>query len=100
MRLKVLTTALFVFGILLLIGWPWILGGRPVGPKASQQAEAAYALRLGLYFIVTLLTFFFAALCAFFLARREREAIREQAKQNVQELIEGTLRDHEIKKSE
>lgn len=95
MRLKVVTTVLFTFGILLLIGWPWIVGPRPEG---TRQVEAAYALKLGVYFIVVLLTFFFAALSAFLLARRERQALREEAKQNIQELIEGTLRDHESKK--
>ncbi|MFY9235513.1 MAG: hypothetical protein WAO58_13760 [Fimbriimonadaceae bacterium] len=99
MRLKIATTALFIAGVVLLIAWPWFVGEQPPA-GASQRARAEYVLRMGLYFIATLLTFFTAAVCAFFVARRTRKELREEAMNNVKELIEGTLHDHKKKPAE
>jgi hypothetical protein len=99
MRLKVLTTGLFILGIVLLFAWPFVIGERP-SPDVSQKIRAAYVLRMGLYFIFAILTFFSAALCAFLLARKTREEFKEEAVDNFKELIEGTLQDHGKKPTE
>lgn len=93
MRVKTVTTALLVFGIALLVGWPWIVGPKP--PVNAPDAERLrYLLRYGLYFTVLLLTFFSTAVGAMLAARATRRQLREEAMENLHELIEGTLEDH------
>jgi hypothetical protein len=91
--LKILTTGFFLLGLVLLVSWPWIVGGQPAR-SAPERERLAYVLRFGLYLAGTIVTFFLAALAAFFTARRARNMLREEAKENVRELIDGTLEDH------
>lgn len=93
MRLKVVTTAFLLFGVVLLVAWPWIVGARPA-PTAPEPERLRYLLRYSLYFLALIVTFFAAALGGFIIARRQREAFREEAMENLQHLIEGTLEDH------
>lgn len=88
------TTGTLVFGLLLLGAWPWILGPRP--PADSPRVELAqYGLRVLIYFGVTCLAFLTAALLAWRLARQTREAFRAELRANLDDLVEGTLRDHD-----
>lgn len=92
MRLKVTTTAFLILGLLLLAGWPWIVGQQP--PKGDLQATREYAARFGIYIIMILLVWFTTALLAVIVARRARKELREEAMQNLQELLEESLKDH------
>lgn len=93
MRLKVLTTTAFVFGLLCLLLWPLLLGPRP-GPGASRQDLARYGLRFLTYYGVTSAAFVATAVFAVLLARQTRREYLERTRENLQDLIEGTLRDH------
>ncbi len=93
MRLKVVTTALLLFGVVLLITWPWMLGVRPAA-DAPEPERLRYLLRYGLYFLALIITFFAAGLGGFLIARRQRAEFREEAMDNLAHLIEDTLEDH------
>lgn len=97
MRLKVFTTVLLVFGIGLLFGSPWIIGKRP--PLEQRREVAEYAVRFGALVMTLIILFCVTAVCAFIVARRQTEALRAQAMENMHELIEGTLSDHGRKQS-
>lgn len=93
MRVKVVTTALLLFGVALLVGWPWIVGPKPAA-TAPEPERLRYLLRYGLYFLALLLTFFSTAVGAVLVARQTRRQLRDEAMENLQTLIEGTLEDH------
>jgi hypothetical protein len=93
MRLKILTTAFVLAGIGLLVLWPWLVGHRPDASE-SRLALASYGQRLLVYFAVTALTWLGAAFCAWLLIRQTRREYVESLRENVQSLIEGSLRDH------
>lgn len=98
MRLKIATTALLIFGLALLLLWPWVVGPRP--PADAPKPElAAFAVRLMIYMGATILTFAVTAALALLVARQARKQYREEALANLRELIEGTLKDHGSKKS-
>jgi len=97
MRLKVATSTFLILGLLLLAGWPWLVGPQP--PKGDLQATREYAARFGIYVITILLVWFVTALLAVIVARRARQTYREEAMQNLQELLEESLKDHGKPKS-
>ena len=92
MRLKLLTTTFLILGLILLGGWPWIVG--PVPKGQGKHALAEYATRFGIYVIVALLVWFVTALLAVMVARRARQEYREEAIENLQDLLEETIKDH------
>jgi type VI protein secretion system component VasK len=92
MRLKVVTTAFVILGVLMLLSYPWIVG--PVPKGQGKEALAEYAMRFGIYIILSLLVWFTAAVLAVVTARRARQAYREEAMENFQSLMEETLKDH------
>lgn len=94
MRLKTVTTALVVFGLALMLLWPFVLGERPAA-TAPRRAQAEYGVRLLTYFGVTAVTWLLVAGCAVMMVRQARREFLEKERQNLQALIEGTLRDHE-----
>lgn len=96
MRLRIATATLFLLGLTLLVAWPWVVGPKP-GLNEPLRERKEYVVRLGIYFLVSIITFFSAALCAYFLSRRTRSQLRDEAKENLKELIEGTLHDHQKK---
>jgi len=83
-----------VFGIILMVGWPYIVGPRPV-PDAGTQALAAYGQRLMIYFLVTVCTWVAVAVLALLIFRQTRDEFLAEERENLQKLIEGTLKDHE-----
>jgi len=93
LRLKVVTTSLFVFGGLLLLLWPVILGPRPTA-EAERTVIAQWGVRALVYFFVTSITFLSAAFCSVLIMRANRMRYLEEMKSNVKELIEGSLEDH------
>ncbi|MBI1755474.1 MAG: hypothetical protein HYR64_00010 [Fimbriimonas ginsengisoli] len=83
-------TALLIFGIFLLFAYPFLFREAP----HTRYEKGLFAIRLTTYVAILLLTFFGVALTAVVALRRARQELREEAKQNLRELIEGTLRDH------
>jgi type VI protein secretion system component VasK len=98
MRLKFWTTAFMALGIGLLLALPWLVGPRP--PQAAgQQAMVDYGLRVIAYFTVTCLVFLVAAFLAWRLVRAAREEFAKRRVENLRDLVEGALRDHERRDS-
>lgn len=93
MRLKIATTACLIFGLILLLSWPWWVGAKP-DDDASRQDLARYGLRMLSYFGVTSLTFIAAAVLALFVARQTKDAYRTEAMSNLKDLVEGSIEDH------
>ncbi len=93
MRLKVVTTALLVCGVLLLLCWPLILGEKP-SPDAPRKELANWGARALTYFLLTSMAFLSAAFGAALIMRRNRQEFLLEAKRNVRDLIEGSLNDH------
>lgn len=93
MRLKVLTTTLVVFGLLLLLAWPIAVGPRPA-PNAPRRLKTEWGQRVLVYFGVTSGTWLATAASALLLARQARRQYLNQESHNLKSLIEGTLRDH------
>jgi type VI protein secretion system component VasK len=90
---KLATTLFLVAGLLLLAAWPWLVGPQPPA-SAGRQTLEEYVVRFGIYLILLLLVWFTTAVLAVLSARRARDAYREKAMENLQNLIEGTLQDH------
>lgn len=91
MRLKIFTTGLLLFGVLLLFATPWILGPRP-GGTGSDARE--YVVKFGLLVIGLFTIFATTAILAIIVARKERQRFREEAMENLKDLVESSLRDH------
>ena len=90
MLLRATTTFFLLLGLFLAFAFPWILGAKPHG-----HAELAhYSVKFGIYLIVLLGSFVAACVCALLLVRRVRNSYREQSRQNLEFLIESTLRTH------
>ena len=94
MRLKILTTALVIFGLALMVMWPAFIGKQPV----EREELARWLLRASFYVMTILVSLVGAAIGAVVLSRRAREEYRAQADANMRDLIEGTLSDHKTKK--
>ncbi len=95
MRLKFITTASLILGLALLLAWPLVVGPRPVNPNKKELAR--YGIRAIAYFGVTASTFVCTAVFAWLVLRQTRREYVDQAKTNLQSLIEGALQDHERK---
>lgn len=96
MRTKVLTTTLLIFGIILLLAWPFILGAKP-GPNSNPLRKAEWGKRVLVYFAATTSVWLCTAMSAFFVIRRSRIDLEQQAAKNIRFLVEGTLQDHDRK---
>jgi heme/copper-type cytochrome/quinol oxidase subunit 2 len=99
MRLKIATTTFLIAGLLLLAGWPWLVGPMPKSSEVGKRAVQEYAVRFGVYIIVVLIVWFVTAMLAVLVARQARQAFREEAMENFQHLMEETLKDHGKPKS-
>ncbi|MBV6458002.1 MAG: hypothetical protein HONBIEJF_01124 [Fimbriimonadaceae bacterium] len=97
MRLKIWTTAFFLTGVVLLVGWPWIVGPKPAD-TATKQELARYGLRVLMYFGLTATVFLVTAILALLVMRRTRKEFLEESGKNLQGLIESTLEDHAQKR--
>lgn len=97
MRLKIWTTACFLTGTALLVGWPWIVGAKPE-ENAVKQELARYGIRVLMYFGLTATVFLVTAILALLVMRRTRQEFLEESGKNLQGLIESTLEDHAQKR--
>ncbi len=93
MRLKVITTILFILGILGVAALPFLLARVP-GPGAGQQVRVNYSIGVFVFFGVLSVIWVAVAALALLIIRRERMAFAEEKKDNLNQLIEGTLKDH------
>ena len=98
MRLKIATIAFTAFSILVLISMPLFVIP-PHGLKAaSKHVQAEFVVRSGAYIMVLLLSCFVTLVLSWLLYRRTREEYRTQTLENLKELLEGTLQDHDRKR--
>ena len=93
MLLKILTTTFFVFGVLLLVAWPFVIGPQPE-PELGKNVLADYALKMVVYIFVLSVAWMAAAVCACLLTRKLRRELAGRQVENMQGLVEGTLKDH------
>lgn len=96
MRLKIAITVCLVIGVLMLLGWPFFVQPKP--PSTASKRELAmwglFALKYvaGVCFVFLLTAF----LCALRI-RQARDELSAEFRTNINELVEGTLKDHERK---
>jgi hypothetical protein len=94
MRLKILTGLFFSIGLLLMLGWPFIVGPAPDVQVEGQAAMRAYARAAVFYFGAMLISFFATVVCAWLLLRQMRKDYHDESLHNLRGLIEETLKDH------
>jgi hypothetical protein len=94
MRLKAAATFFLILGIAMLVAWPWIVGAQPDVKESGRRALEEYVVRFGIYIIAVLFVWFVTAVLAIMVARQARNAYREEAMLNFQQLMEETLKDH------
>lgn len=97
-RLKIATTTSMVFGVGMLVLWPWVLGQAP-GKDAPRGQMEDYAVRFLIYVTVLLINFFVTVVLSYLMVRKVREEFLDKSKENLQHLMEETLRDHAKKDS-
>ena len=93
MWLRLLTTALIIFGLGLMFFSGWIVGQRPA-LGAPRAVKINYLRRSAVYVGLEAGTLIGAVVCAYIVARRARAEYLAQAEENLTALIEGALRDH------
>lgn len=96
--LKIALSVTTVLGIATLLGMPWVLRLKPEA-DASKEVRMSFLLAITSY---TAFLFLLLALCiilAWRLVRKQQEYYLEVSRKNLESLIEGTLADHERKKS-
>ncbi len=93
MRLRAATTILFVLGLIGVAALPALLAGGP-GPGAGRTALAEFGARMTIFFGVLCLIWLAVAVLGLLIVRRERLRFRAEKDSNLQDLIEGTLKDH------
>ena len=91
--LKIATSLSLLAGVATLLAWPVIVGPRP-DEAAGRRALAEYALRLTGYFGLTCFLFLLTAVLAYLVVRKTRMEYATERLDNLEQLMEGTLRDH------
>ncbi|MEQ1821451.1 MAG: hypothetical protein ABL949_02980 [Fimbriimonadaceae bacterium] len=92
-RLKTITNALMIFGVILMFGIPFVWIRKPVG-TAPIHDRRVFAVTLTIYMMVMFLVLAAVILCAYLVLRKQREEFQQQSLDNLKELVEGTLSDH------
>ena len=94
--LRFWTTALLIFGMVLLMGSPILLMRRPP-PGAARDVRAVFAITMTTYVVVLLLVFFAVTYLSWRLLVKQREEYQAKHLENLKELVEGSLQDHQKK---
>lgn len=93
MWLKIATTILIIFSIVMLFAYFWIVGPKP--PTGAPRAEQIAFLRRGALFIgIEAIALILSIIGSYLIARKARSEYREQSRKNMEALLEATLRDH------
>ncbi|MEZ0326407.1 MAG: hypothetical protein ACAH95_10915 [Fimbriimonas sp.] len=95
-QLKVFTTIMMLLCVMFLIAWPVFLGDRP-GPQAPKAVNKEYAYRFVTYVSLMVLALILAAIGAMGVLRRTAAEYRAQQMENMKDLIEATMADHQKK---
>jgi hypothetical protein len=85
-RLKIVTTALFVFGLGTLLSYPITVGSAPKR-GAELTVRKAYAIRLAVFFGAACASLLGAATGAMLIARRLRREFADRSLQNLADLL-------------
>lgn len=93
MRLRIVTTGFLIFGVVLGLLWPVILGPKP-SESAGKKALAEYAARGLIYFALLCVIFLALCMCAIWIMRQNRIEFERQRQENLKNLVEGSLNDH------
>lgn len=96
MRYKVATFSLFFADLILFVTLGFCLTTMP-GRKASHEEQVQFLIRSGVLVIALLVTLLATVLIVWMWMRTLRDEYRQEAQENMKQLIEGTLRDHERK---
>ena len=96
MRIRLASILFLIADIVLFFTAGYMLANKP--PKGAAHAEqVSFAIRSDIVILVLLASLFTTVILVWVWAQRLREEYREQSRQNLQSLIEGTLQDHERK---
>ena len=93
MLLRTLTTFFLLFGLILTFAFPWVVKARP--HDGNRVALEHFTVLFGSYLMLVILSFIAAAFCAVLMVRQVRENYRAESRQNLQELVESSLRQHQ-----
>lgn len=96
MRLKIVITACVITGIILMLGLPFVFKLHP-GEHATRKALAAYGMQVLGYVSVTCAAWLSAAFGSALLLKKAKSEFMEKRSENLRQLVEGSLRDHEPK---
>ena len=98
MRIKLASICFLIADIVLFFTAGYMLANKP--PRgAPRSIQVGFAIRSDLVILVLLGSLFTTVLLVLIWAQKVREEYREQSRENLQSLIESTLRDHDRKKS-
>lgn len=96
MRLKTVTTGLLIFGLVLTLGFPFFIGGKPEGSGPEfERAQMEYAIKFGSYWIVVMFVWVAVLICAWIVFRQTIKNLRKEREQMLTAFVAGTLKDHE-----
>lgn len=96
MRLKIASLAFLFADVILFFTAAYMLARAPV-KSASREVHRAFVLQSYIVVLVLLLCLFVTVILVWMWAQQVREEYRTKSQENLQSLIEGTLRDHERK---
>jgi len=95
MRIKVATLGFLIADAFMLMAWLYYFVKANPRSAATHSEKVHFAVIYSLFFTVLLISLFVTMVLAWIWAQRQKEEYREQARRNLESLIEGTLRDHE-----
>lgn len=95
-KLKFWTTVTLIFGVLALLAFPFILARKPAS-DAPREMRAQFAMLMTSYTVLLLIVFFVLTVLAWRVMVKQREEYRRASLENLKDLVEGTLQDHQRK---
>ena len=98
MRLKIAAIGSTAFSLLLLLSWPFFIVPPHSLKTAPKPVQAAFVVRSGTYIMVVVVSWFVTLVLSWLIYRRTREQYQTQTVENLKELLEGTLQDHDRKR--
>jgi nitrogen fixation-related uncharacterized protein len=93
MRIKLVVAILVVADVMLFVGTIYFLA-KAASHTISRHEQVVYAVRYATSLVVLLVCLFATIVAAFVWAQKQREEYRDLARRNLEDLIEGTLKDH------